>query len=481
MSRIWLGTGGNVTRAREPARGIRGMKVSSPELREWRTRKASGPYRARGDVSANSPGDWERIESKARTWLAAPYAVWNEAFTGPWHPDVHGTPEMEAPNNDTMYFMDACLYAFIMKDRDARDTCWAWLISQSQQPYVDFTNTTLYDSDALLTGGNIDAWFSIQRWLAQLVFAYDYLVAFDAGTQAERDAIVAWLLAGAKWRAEPYDTRIGTSLWGTPGGDRATLTPRTDDGSGQWPYFDSAQKTHSEGHTNSTYQMSYNNRGLDIMLPVILAGLLADDDAAVALGVRYFQEYVQCAVYPDEDFGEMHRATTANEEVGYVYVYGSIHTYFNAADALWRVRGDTTLYEFTTRLGVHGTECGVGDADKSALVMALAIGKYGNDTFERYGNGSTTGDADRRIDSRSPRDGSSWRGHHDIWLAHANRYYQNTAIENAYLRNTAAGYPAFWSAPSDSGSWEGLANQTCPGVLFMYGQMEDVVPPGPMP
>ena len=474
MARIWLGTGGNVTRARAPQRGIRNMRVSSPELREWRKRTVNGPYRARGDVSTNSPDDWLRIETKARAWLADPYPVWNKEFTGPWDPVTHGTVEMEAPNWDTVYFMDACFFALITKDRAARDTCWAWLISQSQQPYVDFTNTALYDSDALLSGAGVDAWFSIQRWLAQLVYAYEFLVAFDAGTHAERDAIVAWLLAGAKWRGEPYDTRIGTGNWGSPGGNRETLTPRTDDGSGQWPYFDENEKTHANGHITSHYQRAYNNRGMDIMLPLILVGLLADDDGAIALGVRYFKEYVQCVYYPDGAFGEFHRATTTNEEIGWGYTYASLSIYLNAADALWRLRGDTTLYEFSTRAGVHGTECEVGDPDKTALGMAVDMTKYANDTFTRYGGKSTFGDEAKRIDGRSPRDGSTWQGHHDIWLAQSNRYFQNSAIKDAYMRNEAAGFiPFFWFAGA-ANAWEGLGNQSSPGVLFMYGQMEDV-------
>ena len=42
-----------------------GLHVTQEELNIWKQRAVSGPYKTTGDVSPNSPGDWNRIAANA--------------------------------------------------------------------------------------------------------------------------------------------------------------------------------------------------------------------------------------------------------------------------------------------------------------------------------------------------------------------------------------------------------------------------------
>ena len=49
-----------------------GLFVTQEELNIWRQRAAKGPYKTKGDVSPNSPGDWTRIQKNATAFLSNP-------------------------------------------------------------------------------------------------------------------------------------------------------------------------------------------------------------------------------------------------------------------------------------------------------------------------------------------------------------------------------------------------------------------------
>ena len=61
-----------------------GLHVTQEELDIWRQRAASGPYKSTGDVSANSPGDWDRIKAHADRFLNNPSTGGWDAWTGEW-------------------------------------------------------------------------------------------------------------------------------------------------------------------------------------------------------------------------------------------------------------------------------------------------------------------------------------------------------------------------------------------------------------
>jgi len=49
-----------------------GLHFTQEELNIWRQRAENGPYKTRGDVCTNSPGDWERIVGHANAFLSKP-------------------------------------------------------------------------------------------------------------------------------------------------------------------------------------------------------------------------------------------------------------------------------------------------------------------------------------------------------------------------------------------------------------------------
>ena len=74
LSLIWL------TPSQVSANTRLGLHVTSDELAIWRTRMLNGPYKSTGDVSSNSPDDWDRMTANAEAFRLAPTAgMW----TGP--------------------------------------------------------------------------------------------------------------------------------------------------------------------------------------------------------------------------------------------------------------------------------------------------------------------------------------------------------------------------------------------------------------
>jgi len=89
------------------------------------------------------------------------------------------------------------------------------------------------------------------------------------------------------------------------------------------------------------------------------------------------------------------------------------------------------------------------------------------------------GEPEYKIDGISTfSDLTNWRTINDIWFSMANVYYKNTYIKNVYTRVTPM--PAYPATPASaggsaySGPWD-----VFPGMLFMFGQMENQVWPYP--
>src|SRR5262249_37269259 len=93
-----------------------GLHVTQEELTIWRQRAQNGPYKTAGDVSINSPGDWDRIVSNRNAFASNPS---NGRWTAPQtvngcveaNPNTYGWPE---PGDGNVYWStrlrDAAFY-----------------------------------------------------------------------------------------------------------------------------------------------------------------------------------------------------------------------------------------------------------------------------------------------------------------------------------------------------------------------------------
>ena len=191
------------TTAQEPAGSSIGLHVSAAELREWRSRSASGPYRRTGDVSRNSPGDWDRIEQYAGAFMRNPAA-------GHWRGPSKNNPGgcvlrgsrgtdwgYEPPVREASQLRDAAFYALVKNSDRHADTVKSRLLAQAKERGVDFSNTSRWCKGKILDG---NPGFMISTWLTKHLFAMDYLEAHDpkAFSESERALLHAWFSRAAE-------------------------------------------------------------------------------------------------------------------------------------------------------------------------------------------------------------------------------------------------------------------------------------------
>ena len=130
----------------------------------WRTRMVSGPYKNGGDVSASSPGDWQRISSNASAFLADPVAY---RWKGPVEFEAAGTmynginiggavKKAYTVNNEPTgkalghHFRDAAFVYMVDSKNPSRNNIRQLvkneLLILASNPNLDFTNSAKWPS-----------------------------------------------------------------------------------------------------------------------------------------------------------------------------------------------------------------------------------------------------------------------------------------------------------------------------------------------
>jgi hypothetical protein len=143
------------------------------------------------------------------------------------------------------------------------------------------------------------------------------------------------------------------------------------------------------------------------------------------------------------------------------------------ADAFARA-GDPSLYEFVTSDGAFGSEGG----DKDLRFAARSLGRHLDGSYVRYGTDEEerAGDPAYLIDGRNLDEG--WDAVHDVTVAMSNLYFRDDYLRGVYTR-TGEGLDGYPQDPATNGPhtvWTGEGG-IYPGVLFMFGQLEDEVAP----
>lgn len=437
-----------------------GINTTDTRLAEWKRRSESGPYRVFNDVGSNSPGDWDRITAYATAFSTSmPY----------WHYNL----DPHTGGNDSgfvtaMRARDAAFSALVESNLTLGNQVMTWMVGQANNfSWLARPPATEPESN-----------FTHMEWLATYVFAYDYLRTAGVGTTQQRATVEQWMKDGCTWRIDPHWSEGDTGSWyqGTWVGDRYDLVPSEVHGTTDELAIN---RTHVTGHQTSVSGRSMNNRRLSIMSVGAYVGLLTGELKWVNWTKQWIKEWLVVGAYPDLDAAEYQRGMQdeTNSEVGWAYMGSKMRMLFLVMDAL-AIRGDMELVNWATEVGIAGTE---GSPAKTLLAQAIGYARYGNDGHSphRYGGTNTTaGDIAMRMDGRQDRNGSQFRYVSDVTLGLANIWFNNAELKAAYLRNTAQGHVPYWTNPSSVGPRAGEVqymggNGGVPGMLFMFGQMED--------
>jgi len=484
------------------------MFVTLQELNIWRTRSVSGPYRTAGDVSANSPGDWDRIVANkdlfttspsTGRWINGPPARTGagcvaQDFSG--NGDPGGNPGGSLGHNWTHRMRDAAFFDLVEGITTHHAAIKTELLWQATQTWAQWQNNPPWCVGVI---GDINPSFDIANWLVRQLMAYDF-VGRTAFTASELDTLDTWF-----WHAANFWIQDAINTWNIRWNDRyvGIYTPVQACTNDILPFVG--------GSGVGIYSQTYNNRRASLVsFPALTAIYLKSHGFTVPAGARSIavegaprghtldsiitegklmaEEFIRVAVYPEGIVGDMERRTTALPDLGLNYGANTVGSMLLIADALAR-GGDTSLYDYTTATGLcgsAGTISAAGDPtgsrvgqNKDYRFAIQAFMNYFSDDYARYFPTVDAPTDNNRIDGRDPRLGCSWCATHDTYFTFANMFWKDTAIQTAYLR-TRAGTAAYGANPASAGPralpWIG-PNGIFPGTLFMWGNLEGTVNP----
>lgn len=441
------------------------LHVTDEELEIWRRRAEDGPYRTEGDVSPNSPGDWERIVANAETFQDAP-------GRGRWRGQTEDRCfKRSQPAPDHRYatrIRDAAFYALVVDDANLRGVVRDELIAVSREAGTDFSNVMRWCEGALR---DLNPGFEIANWYTKLLFAYDY-VGSEAFSSEDRSRLDRWFEDSAFFFEQELHIDVDRLFVDRRNGDYRL----TDEG--RQRNETCPDISHYDGWNICALAMFYNNRRATFARYAGLVGIKVDVPVLRERSKRFFEEWLRFSMYPDGVVGDFHRWSPSHPDLGWNYgavVLGSMVT---LADHLARA-GDRELYDLATSEGQFGT-ASPEDAPKNLLLGIQNLQSYLTPEVKRYAttDPSLVGQERVRIDGEHAP--INWDSEIDVIVVPANLYYRDEGVRAIYTREAPGveGYPARLASNGVHVPWTGDWG-IYPGVLFMYGQLEGMVDPYP--
>jgi hypothetical protein len=460
-----------------------GLFVTKEELAIWKDRAKNGPYKSKGDVSSNSPGDWDRIVQHAKEFLANPSR--DHAKGQPKNTCLEGgnigDPGGDGRNNPGSvstagwYMADAGLYYLITGDKRYADAVRKELISQASEPGMNFYDRKRFCLEGYKPWNG--SYIEYPLFITKLLFAYDYIK--DTISDSDRAMLLKWFKGAALFFEAATITRGGTrdrfpnrdsytkdSDYGTPvGGSRGQSIPLYYGG--------------PVGYSFHHYTTS--NTKTSAMVPVALIGIATNDSFLKQSAKKYVKESLMFGVFPEGAITDFKRGADKDYKKpcnGWAYSTRIAGDLIIIADAFARA-GDPELYNYSTTHGYYGTQ-GVDQLSgkpKSIRTTVNFMTAYEDKTFNRYmtDNKKNVGNQYYRIWTQC---GTGKGPYVNVEWAISNVFFKDNNIKSIYMR-TKTGTPPYPASPAGNPFIWGGNHGMFPGLLFMFGQMEGKVWPYP--
>ena len=449
----------------------KGLFHTKEEVDIWRSRIKNGPYKSRGDAGMNkTPGDYSRILENAKKFLKDPKS---ERWKGPEGNNCVKKGAKPVPYKQGVRLRDAAFVYLLTGDNRYSELVKRELLAQAGQKSTDFSNRFRWCNHKLR---DLSPSFYICEWLSRLILAYDYTK--DTFKSTERKKMENWFLNAALFFQKNIDSDMNRLFVDRQNGDYTPSSLAKKGGPGS-----DAGITHYQGHRVYSTNRWYNNRRSSQVRFYGLAGVLLDNRPLIKSAKNFVKEWITFAVFSDGLTGEFNRGTPSRPEAGWFYSMYTLTHCLTIADALART-GDTDLYEFKTSEGMWGTEGG----NKSLLKVMTTMCNLLDDTFYDSKNkrqGIYVAKKGNKFDEYHKINGRTgnliWT--FDSWLAQSNLYYRDPYIKATYLREKTSEYRYDNKKIASIGPhrpWGGVWD-LFPGKLFMFGQLEKIVWPYPVP
>jgi len=450
-----------------------GLHFTKEELDIWRKRAQSGPYKSAGDVSRNSPGDWDRIVKYKNAFMANPSA---DHWVG-WMVDRPLTRD-DTPGGSVgtsawahTNMLCASFYALLMNDATVRHAVCTQLLAQAAEPGVVFANSVRWSIE--YAGADQANFWGVAMWMGRLLNTYDY-VRNDLSA-SDRATLDTWFHNAADFYRRAVNKSL-SSIERFPNRAVGDYTP----GSYGQTYCENGPfiLTHFGGYKTSPIMRSYNNRMVQSIYLMAAVGVMLDDASLIGDAKRYFKEHLMFGFFADGTPSEFERGIEDGAPTnGWRYSGAMIGDLVMIADVLAR-SGDTELYTYSTSDGLSSDPSPTTGGPKSLSLVIDHYLKYVVPSITRYGTDkpAQNGNIRFRIDTKEELDGGS-ESVIDNYLVPANLWYKNPLWKSIFLRQ-ASGPPPYPATPAYPGEycWMGPCAKW-PGFLLMFGQMEGKVDP----
>jgi hypothetical protein len=419
-----------------------GLHVTQEELNIWKQRRVNGPYQ----------NQWAKIQSRADAFVAAPEPRWTARTTGGcWV--LKGSDTSPGRTLDRG-MRDAGLMYLLTGSAAYRHAVRTALLAQAAVAGTNFaTNTSVWCRRNYYE----EKYFEIGNWLRRLLYAYDYIR--PSLSSADKATLDTWFLDAANHVDITMNNNLADRFLNRLS-DNYTCT-----GTGFCPGAKKAV-THFGGPTVYKFHAGWENIPNTGAAFVGAVGIQQNNTLLRNKAKKYFDEWLKYAVFPGGTVIDQKRWSNngANPQTAYLYAGTAIGTMITLADHFARA-GDLSLYNFTTQIGLFGSES--PGNPKSLLQVMQNFAGMTNGTIVRYASTVPTTDPTKRIDSL----GTIQNNIEHIFLAPGNLFFKDPSVKTAYTKSL----PDSWF----SGGYDVLGGEwgTYPTVLGMFGQMEDLVSP----
>ena len=452
-----------------------GLHYNAQDVQLWHERLLKGPYAHRSDAFPGSPDDAERIFRQAEGFRRDPLSTQKTLFApaqiwaGSLQPGEN-YPVWEGIGLQSAAFLSLCfpdsieMQAYVPLVLEA-------LRFQLHQPGI---SVGAWPKDLSYEKGAKEA-----VWMERILYAADYLGKKLPASL--HDSLCNYFCTAADYYVDRTNTGpIGQCFPGRKRNDYATLGRDALPagaaygiwGKGVYPggqlltHLDSAGRP---GNRIANLARHYSNRLAEKMSFVAQAGLWCRRPDLVTEGRRFFEEWLTYSVYPDGTMAEYERNGNYRNP-GQGMWYGALITqgYLLLAEEQRR-RGDNSMYTFSTRRGMWGTE--VKDPKAPAKTLKTVLDRYANNCTRRHPIYYMSVTDSNRIDNQSLRSGvhAPW----DMQLALANRYYKSPWYQAVYERRAPGSRPMplnrLGTAAGVGFPWGGTGAQL-PAWLLMFGK-----------
>ena len=350
---------------------------------------------------------------------------------------------------------DAAFVYLVTGSTSYRDAVLTHLLGQVNVTGTDFSNKTRWCIPGSPT------LFETSNWLRRLVYAYSYIR--DGISAANKSTLDTWFSNAANYFVAQVHSPIALRFPNRLSDDYSTCIPKDvcpgdDDG-----------RIYLSGPMTKTFHVAWNNQPAVHAALIAAVGVTINNATLKARAKRFVQEWLKFAVWPEGAVLDQNRWNNGHTpQLAYSYEGTAIGSIVTIADHLAR-DGDTSLYTYSTSEGMFGTEGG----PKSILSVLKHYAGLTIGTIRKYGSPTATSDPRYLIDPSPELGGNYVIGY--VNMAPANIYYKDASIKTAYKTPIPTTY-AGGGYDSRGGDWGSY-----PDILFMFGDLEDIVWPYPDP